>query len=110
MTKPYDPFSADSRKKSANKREKRLSRKMGANRHPASGALDSWGGDFSDADFCYDSKQNPTNIKRDLVKLTKDAKPKIPALVVNFDPCPPEVDNEWVCIPMEIFLKMKGKV
>lgn len=96
-------------KSRANKTEADQAKRLGAQKHPASGALDGFKGDYSVKGFLFDSKETVGSMvtlsANDFTKLARDAREsgKMPAMVLKINKMPSTVPNEWVSIPLEEF-------
>jgi len=109
MIRSHDPFAEKSVKAKANDTEKRLSKQYGAKKHPASGALAGFKGDFSDKAFLYDAKEDQKGKGRitvrveDLMKISREAnaQSRHPALVLVFG------KTSWVLLPQDVHNEMK---
>lgn len=98
----------------ANQTEKDQAKKLGGMRHPVSGAIDGFKGDYSVGDFLFDSKET-TNASislsmKDITKVTREANEagKVPALALKMTLLPGTVPSEWVAIPLEKFAELIG--
>ena len=101
-----------SRKALVNDHEKQLAKKLGGRRQKNSGALPAHKGDIVLSNFLLDSKETVNNSiivsGRDLVKITHEAdgENRVPGLVLTLSNLPDVTPNEWVMIPLSVFVYM----
>ena len=112
----YRKFDADeeSVKSKANKNEKRLAKKLGGRRQPASGAIDGYKGDIITKEYLYDDKSTkhfslPLKFEM-LQKLAKEAidSHREPVLAVTFDSVKIG-EKDFVVIPMSLWQELTGE-
>jgi hypothetical protein len=104
--------SSKSRKTIENKREQDIADKVGGFRMPSSGAFQNMKGDVSLDTILMDSKSTVGELmsigRKDIMKITREAEgqDKDPSLVLTWDNMSSTVENQWVAIPMSVFIRL----
>jgi len=89
--------------------EKRVAKKMGGRRQPASGALPGIPNDVSTDEFlveCKRTKYSGMGIKGDWIERLDEVAimhGKIPCIELEFDGLPDGVTKHWMMIPFDVF-------
>lgn len=98
------------------KSEKRIAKKLGGRRTPASGAMAGAKGDTVLPDFLLESKATSGvsfSLRKEVLdKITREAleKNKVPAVSISFTPLSGEArqNGDWVAIPLWAFKSITG--
>jgi len=101
-----DNYSAKNKPK---EQEKRVARRVGGHRQPASGAFTGMKGDVKSKRFLFDAKRTKFGSMAITVdwlrKISREAEDagKIPALSLEWEETPMHIEKDWVVVPMYAF-------
>lgn len=102
----------DSIKEASKKNERKTAKKLGGNVTPGSGAFEGHKGDIKLDDFLLEQKETSNKsiqiLIEHLLKITREANStnKTGCMVYKFLETPPNMEKEWVLIPLSSFKEL----